>query len=135
MELFILRDVAELLCALDMSILQLDSTAALSLTACYNWISVTLVTPTAPSVDYTTGMAGVLKSFSYFGLFLLSPRRELLVITGVSPQLIFFFAMKNIIIIFVNSNKRNTKGGQSKVIVILNLEGMLILTWKNIYNL
>lgn len=118
-----------------MSILQLDSTAALSLTACYNWISVTLVTPTAPSVDYTTGMAGVLKSFSYFGLFLLSPRRELLVITGVSPQLIFFFAMKNIIIIFVNSNKRNTKGGQSKVIVILNLEGMLILTWKNIYNL
>lgn len=30
----------------------------------------------------------------------------------------------------MNSNKRNTKRGQSKVIVILSLEGMLILTCK-----
>lgn len=63
--LFNLGHVAELICALDMPILQLDFTAALRLTACYkfHWSSVTLVTPTTPSVHYTTGMAGVFKIF------------------------------------------------------------------------
>lgn len=95
----------------------------------------TLVTPTAPSVHYTAGMAGVLKSLPCFRLFLLSPSRDLLVTIGISPQLICFLSTKNIISIFVNSNKRNTRGGQSKVIVILNLGGMVILTWKNAYSL
>lgn len=44
---------------LDMSVLQLGFSAALCLTACYNWNSMTLVTPIAPSVPYTTRMAGV----------------------------------------------------------------------------
>lgn len=85
-------DVAELIFALDKSMLQLDFTAALYLTACYKCHQSSMtVTPTAPSVHFTTAMTHVLKSFSCFGLFLLSPSTEWLVITGIYPQLIFFF--------------------------------------------
>lgn len=95
--LFNLGGVAELVFALDKSTLQLDFTAALYLTACYkcHQSSMTL-TPTAPSVHFITGMTHVLKSFFCFGLFLLSPSKEWLVITGIF-QLIFFLAVKNLI--------------------------------------